>query len=442
MRAVILGSGPVGMTAAILLARHGHDVTLVDRDPGPTKGRDWDRVGVMQFHLPHAFRARARTVLDERLPDLFGALMAAGVENADLGLHARRSVFERAMWELASAEPRVTRLTGHVDDIDVADGVAHGVVVDSNYVDADLVVDASGRGGRLTAAYRPASTALDCGVAYACRRYVLRPGAEPGPTNGGPGLVCEREGFVSLLFTEDADHFTVLFVRARDDRMLAELRHSEIFEVATRLIPEVAAWVDPSRSVPVDRVRAGAHLLNEYRGQPTEVRRLLAIGDAVCTTNPMGARGVSLGFESAAALADIVATSPEEDWAARLDAWCVTNVRCWYDDHVATDAAIAARWRGEDIDVDGPVTWDLVAQAAQERPEFMRLLGPHLGMVTPPASIDPLREEVRSMLRDGWRPAPRPGATRDDLASAIAGALALPGEELQQKSPALVLEHS
>jgi len=34
MRTAIIGSGPVGVTAALLLARQGHAVTLVDRDPG------------------------------------------------------------------------------------------------------------------------------------------------------------------------------------------------------------------------------------------------------------------------------------------------------------------------------------------------------------------------------------------------------------------------
>ncbi len=35
MRTVIVGSGPVGMFCAMVLARRGEDVVLVDRDPGP-----------------------------------------------------------------------------------------------------------------------------------------------------------------------------------------------------------------------------------------------------------------------------------------------------------------------------------------------------------------------------------------------------------------------
>ena len=38
MPSIVLDSGLVGMTSALLLARHGREVTLVDRDPGPVEG--------------------------------------------------------------------------------------------------------------------------------------------------------------------------------------------------------------------------------------------------------------------------------------------------------------------------------------------------------------------------------------------------------------------
>jgi 2-polyprenyl-6-methoxyphenol hydroxylase-like FAD-dependent oxidoreductase len=35
MQTAIVGAGPAGLFTAIALARRGHRVTLVDRDPGP-----------------------------------------------------------------------------------------------------------------------------------------------------------------------------------------------------------------------------------------------------------------------------------------------------------------------------------------------------------------------------------------------------------------------
>jgi 2-polyprenyl-6-methoxyphenol hydroxylase-like FAD-dependent oxidoreductase len=420
VRDIIIGSGPAGMTAALLLARQGHEVVLVDRDPGPVDGLPWRRVGVMQFHLPHAFRAQCRNVLATRLPDLYEVLLEAGVEGHGELMHARRATFERAMWMHTSRQPGVRRLTGHVERIEMVDGVATGVVVDGTRVDGDLVVDASGRNGRPSAARRPVGMISDAGVAYAARQYQLLPGAEPGPTNGGPGIVHELQGFIVMVFQQDEGTFTVLFVRSKDDDDLAVLRDTAAFEAAAGLLADVATWTDPARSRPIDRVRAGAGIFNQYRGQSTTVRNLLAIGDSVCTTNPMGARGVALGMQSAAVLAEVVAGAAPETWAAALDAWCFANQKVWHDDHIVTDDALLAEWRGQKVDADGPISWMVVAAAARERhPEWMALLSPFLGMFAKPESLDPLRVEVRAMLRDGWRPAPRPGPTRQDLVAAV-----------------------
>jgi 2-polyprenyl-6-methoxyphenol hydroxylase-like FAD-dependent oxidoreductase len=419
MHITIIGSGPVGMTAALLLARQGHRITLIDRDPGPVEGHEWERVGVMQFHLPHGFRFGCRSVLTERLPDVFEALLEAGVVDGGDMMHSRRSVFERAMWEATSREPGIERTTGHVGSIEVVHGTATGVEVDSGYLESDLVIDASGRNGRPSAAYRPQGHSIDCGMAYAARQYALRPGATPGPLTGGPGLVAQHHGFFGMLFVQDAGTFTVLFVRRSQDKELAVLRDTEAFEAATRLVPGIADWVDPARSVPIDKVRAGAGLFNSYLPQPVGVAGLLAIGDAVCTTNPQGARGVMLGMQSAVTVADLVASAPPETWAAELDAWCAANMRCWYDEHLVSDAYVPTSWLGEPIDLDRPIPWDLVSAAVPERPDFMRLLGPFFGMHTQPRSIDPLREQVREMLRNGWRPAQPPAPTREDLVAAI-----------------------
>src|SRR5688572_30095881 len=141
MRVTVIGSGPAGMTAALLLGRQGHEVVLVDRDPGPVDGQPWKRVGVMQFHLPHAFRTQCRMLLTTRLPDLYDALLAAGMEDHGDLMYARRATFERAMWAHTSREPGVRRVTGHVERVAVVDGVANGVVVDGRLMASDLVID-------------------------------------------------------------------------------------------------------------------------------------------------------------------------------------------------------------------------------------------------------------------------------------------------------------
>ena len=62
---VVVGGGVVGMGLGMLLARDGHAVTILERDPQSAPKdpeaawTDWERKGVNQFRLPHLFLPRA-----------------------------------------------------------------------------------------------------------------------------------------------------------------------------------------------------------------------------------------------------------------------------------------------------------------------------------------------------------------------------------------------
>jgi 2-polyprenyl-6-methoxyphenol hydroxylase-like FAD-dependent oxidoreductase len=70
MRAIIVGAGPTGLFTAMALARRGHDVVLVDRDPGPPASGTWQRKGVMQFHHAHTLRGPVVEALRAEMPDV------------------------------------------------------------------------------------------------------------------------------------------------------------------------------------------------------------------------------------------------------------------------------------------------------------------------------------------------------------------------------------
>ena len=179
MRAVIVGAGPTGLYTAIALARRGHQVTVIDRDPGPDGGQWWDRKGVMQFHHPHFFRQQVADALLAEMPEVWQGLLAAGAVPASLpgqpgapaGLHCRRVTFERVLRAAAETEPGVLLRTGHVDEVCGERGRVTGVRAGGHHVDADLVIDAGGRGGRLTRALRGPAEGGDCGIAYVSRQY-------------------------------------------------------------------------------------------------------------------------------------------------------------------------------------------------------------------------------------------------------------------------------
>src|SRR5580765_7347074 len=90
MRVLIVGGGICGLGTALLLARHDHEVTLLERDdqPPPTSPVDawdqWERQGVAQFRQPHNFMPGLRLLLEETLPDVQQALRSAGAATFDL----------------------------------------------------------------------------------------------------------------------------------------------------------------------------------------------------------------------------------------------------------------------------------------------------------------------------------------------------------------------
>jgi len=433
MRVVVVGGGPVGMFCAMALARRGDEVTVVDRDPGPPASGPWARQGVMQFQHPHYFRHIVRQALAGALPEVWDALLAAGGVAArpegfpaDLtGLQSRRSTFERALWAAARREPRLALRAGHADRLTTGNGRVTGVVVDGRAVDADLVIAAAGRASRFAAGLRPPAEGGPCGFSYTTRMYRARPGAEP-PRSALP-LGAVYRGYIAMVFPQDAGTLSALIVRATADGALAPLRRDRLFAAAAALIPQLAPWTDPERFEPITDVMAGGGLTNTYRGQLDENGRaavpgLLFAGDAVCTTNPMAGRGVSLGLRQAQALLGVLADGGADlrDAAERFDAWCTANIRPWYQDHRYWDATLLRRFDGEDIDIEARIPADVVCAAAEQDPGIWPAAGAYLGMLAPPSVLDPVQDRARAVLRTGWRPAFADGPSGADLAALLA----------------------
>jgi 2-polyprenyl-6-methoxyphenol hydroxylase-like FAD-dependent oxidoreductase len=439
VRVAVIGAGPSGLVTGIGLARRGHEVVAVDRDAGPPAQGRWARRGVMQFHHAHAFRPQVGQVLREIAPEAWDAWLAAGAEPVSFalpdgterpgGVRSQRQTFERAVRGAAERTPGFTLRPGHVDGVTTHAGRVVGLRVDGSDLPADLVIDASGRSGRVNRHLREPGIGGECGIAYVDRLYRLHPGSEPPLTNA-IAWQGNYDGYMVLVFVHERGLFSALVIRPTSDRSLVDLRHTEAFEAAAAAIPGLAAWTDPAVSTPVTEVLPGGPLLNVYRGQRGADGRalpgLVFVGDSVCTTTPNFGRGITTSLLQVSELLRLVEEhgTDAEAVALGLDGYGQEQMRPWVEDHIDMDSAQARRWAGGGIDLSGPLPSDLIMMAARQDPSIDDVAGPYQAMAAPPSVLRSVEERARTVYATGWRPPFDEGPTRPELADVVAGAVA------------------
>lgn len=443
MDVAIIGAGPTGLVMAAGLARRGHTVDIIERDPGPSEDGSWQRKGVMQFHHAHAVRPQVAHTLLAELPEAYEKWLAAGAEPVYtdtpagrrlIAIRSRRATLERAIRSAVEDVPQVRFHVAHATGIATERGRAAGVMVNTSVVAAHFILDASGRSSRVTN-HLPTAAGIEavCGMAYVDRQYQLHVGSQPGPLLGSIAWQADLDGVQILVFLHEHGIFSALFARDTMRPELKSLRHDHVFDAVAATIPGLSEWTDPQRSRPITPVLAGGQLRNHYRSQRTphgELRLpgLLSIGDTVCTTTPVFGRGLATSMMQVTQLLGLIdaGADPLNDPVALGDAfddWCTEHMRPWVEDHLRMDEDLLGRWRGEDADMSQPLPSERILAAGAVDREIVVAAGPYLSMEAGPEVMRALEARARAVYETGWRPPLSDGPDRAELARTIEAAL-------------------
>ena len=462
-RIAVLGGGVTGLASALLLARGGHDVTLVERDPVPVgpplDSPSWPRRGIPHFLQPHAFTARGCQELERRLPDVHADLLAAGAAVVECGpkcpggavtgdedlkfLAVRRPLIEWALRRALLPEDGVRVMAGATATGVVADqGPVTAVEVNGAPLPVDVVVDAMGRRSPMASWLAKAGVdcppveSSDCGVVYYSRYYRVRAGFDlpDGRWVLGPRGDLGYLGFST--FPGDNRTFAALLAVPRGVSEWRVLNDSAAFEAVVALIPGLRVWANPEAVEPITDVLPLAGMRNLLRargpGWPAEV---FPVGDALSHTDPVLAHGLSFGLIHAAAVADALAAHEHLGQAmTAYDEAVLPELRRRYDLATELDSQRFRLWSGEPVDFahhDGDYAlFSIVAggAAAMADAEVFRVVMRRIGLLDSTQVLDDdlvMQQRIEQLFGEMTsRGAPPPGPSREELLTAAHAAIA------------------
>lgn len=366
--AIVIGASMGGLLAARALSDFYAVVTVLERDTFPLS--DVPRKGVPQGRHAHGLLARGRAVIERFFPGWTDEVVASGGIKGDIAgdVHwiGHGVTIKSAPSDLVGLLASRPVLEGHVrrrlmsmSNVRVIENCAvQGLIADDKYIavngvhvrvgngveqtiNADLVVDASGRGSSSPAwlesfGYaKPEEEKIDIGIGYTTRVYRRRPtdlggklavviaGSGPNWRNGTILYQTEDRWIVSIggYFGDHAPD---------DEQMFAAYAGS----LPTSDIYDIVAHAEPLSGFV--RYRYPANLRRRYERLARFPAGYLVFGDAMCSFNPVYGQGMTVAAQEAALLRECL-DAGDADLAQRFFAAAAIAIDTPWDIAVGND---------------------------------------------------------------------------------------------------------
>lgn len=327
MKVAIIGASLAGLFAAAATSSLGAETVILERDELPTAPEP--RRGVPQGRQAHVLLYRGLLSASALLPGLredligHGASVFDGGEMPVLGeygwmptwlrsyelVSVTRPLLEQVVRSRVLALPGVTVTTGvRATGLQRSGGGWQVHAEDRDPIEADVVIDASGRGSRLPnwlpdlGVRVPEPEVVDAQLGYACRLY-----RATGPAPLATGLVIaatpESPRGALALPVEHDDWLVILggYGRYRPGRTPADFA-AYLDALPDPAISDVVDRLEPVSDIAVYRQTANRrYRYGLARSWPVG---LLVVGDAAAAFNPVYGQGISVAAQQALKLRD------------------------------------------------------------------------------------------------------------------------------------------
>lgn len=389
--AVVIGASIAGMCAARALQQRFAAVTILEADDLPTSPTG--RRGTPQSWHCHSLLGAGREAIENLFPGFTEQLVANGGRELDPGYEAAnclvhgwgarsrtnfrmffasRPLMESTIRDQLRSSPNVTILEGvRVDALlregdDAVAGVRyrHGHGGESTSLQADFVVDATGRGSRAALWMKDFGAevevmTLDAKVSYSSRWYRWpkeKPWYQwlttfPDPDPAAP---TEHQYLCAVFPIEDDSYIAVMGSWGQPMPTDAAAYEAAAHASRTREFSRILSASEPLSDV--YHTRSTRNVWHRFDRLASPPRRFIAIGDAVCAFNPIYGQGISCAATAAVMLRslldDVDPDSPELPRAfyARQagflnGAWTLATTRDGGYEHATGSEALPDGWR-------------------------------------------------------------------------------------------------